>query len=1445
MLNIRTHQLKLMALLTAALLPLFSFGQDHFSYTPDGKVNYELSTERALLRFQESYSTQQRAEAFEKFSLLPEYRAELELDTPRVILAKLAEGATPGAVEEMLGQLRQMPGVELANPFLVHQDGTPMSYTSELVVGLKEPGHYSRLEAAAAEYGLRIKRADEYTPTIFFLETTPASTADALAVANLLAGSGAFAFAEPHFIRLNLNFTNDPLLYAQWAIENTGNWPGSTAGSDMRVSQAWGITTGSANIRVAVIDDGVDLFHQDLSPNLLSGYDATGQGSAGNALTVDGHGTACAGIIGAVGNNNEGIAGVAYDCRIIPVRAGRTEPGGTDAVYMDAWIANGINWAWQNGEADVLSNSYGGGSSASIINNAIDNAVNNGRGGMGCPVLFAAGNDNTGTVYYPASYPPCIAVGAMSFCDERKSNISCDGETTWGSNYGSALDVMAPGVKVTTTDLRGTYGFNNGSANFPFDSDYFGYFNGTSAACPNAAGVMALVLSANPSLTGDEARTILESTCNKVGDYFYTSDSDHPNGTWNNEMGYGCVNAHAAVQAAQGNTGGGLVMDTDITVDPNPVIQGQPATISFNIENTGSEPFNGAISVDLYDANTLDYLDELDIKNGLSLCAGCTFPSTLEYEAVINEPAGDYIIVVWALPAGGDWVEVGDGNFDNIIEVEVVTGGSLSVSPTTIDFGPAASEAQVNVTSNSSWNASVPPFWVLINGGSGNGNGSFTISCLQNTGPGNRNATVTVIGGGATRTVSVTQEALSLSASPSDISFGASANSEEVAVMANTNWVATASAPWLTVAGGSGSADGTFTINCQPNTGGARNATVTVTALSVTRTIDITQEGASASLSVSPPEMDFGPAAGSRQATVTANVGWTASTSAPWLSIIGGSGNGNSSFTVNCQENTGTAPRCAEVTVSGGGLAAAITVCQEGQPPEAPWAASPTGEDHTIILPDEFTGTVDGAPLEPGDLIGFFYEHNGELHCSNFVQWAGEGTSLAAFGNDANAPEKNGFSIGELFHIKVYRAVTDEEFDATGAYAPVGEGGIVSHTNAYANDGISMLLSLEASSATTLSIPLAQGWNMISSYVDPGQPEMLGLLSEIAEEVILIKNGRGQSAIPSQGINNIGDWQLVDGYKLKASHAVSLEVTGLQADPAATPIHLAEGWQMIAYLRNAPDAVEEQLADIEEQVDIIKDNDGRNYIPAYDINTLGNLAPAQGYKIKASGPATLYYTANGPENIPQQPVLAFTEHFVLGDGFNTGNNATLVFPTEAFAGWLSPQDEVGVFTQEGALCGAAVVREGNFAVTVWGDDPDTPEKEGMAPDEAYQLRAWQASEGQEYSLAATYDPGDGLYSEDDLEVVSELELVSSTGSIGVEQQHLSVFPNPADGHLWIQLPEGIEYLSIHGAHGRLLRKLEPSSAGKWKLETAGLPAGLIILRAWDGQRYWQARVFVL
>ncbi|MBW8051285.1 MAG: S8 family serine peptidase [Cytophagales bacterium] len=396
------------------------------------------------------------------------------------------------------------------------------------------------LEELAQQNNVEILGNNKFMPLWFTLSCSKHSAGNALDMANLFYETGLFVASEPDLmVDLLTGCVNDPHFNNQWGLKNTGQ-NGGTVGADINACQAWQTTTGSNNIVVAVLDRGIELNHPDM-PNMHPvSFDTESDTSPSQVLGR--HGTACAGIIGASSDNNLGVAGIAQNCPLMSISNNLDL-----SVDVAQELAAGFNFAWQNG-ASVISNSWGHDAyTSTLLDDAIDNALTQGRNGLGCVVVFITQNGNNSSVTYPAnSNPDILAVGALSPCEERKNPSSCDGEN-WGSNYGTELDIMAPGVLIPTTDRQGTNGYNTSSGT---SGDYTQTFGGTSAACPHVAGVAALILSVNPCLTGQQVRDIIEQTAQKVGSYSYVTTTGRPNGTWNNEMGYGLVDAFKAVNEA-------------------------------------------------------------------------------------------------------------------------------------------------------------------------------------------------------------------------------------------------------------------------------------------------------------------------------------------------------------------------------------------------------------------------------------------------------------------------------------------------------------------------------------------------------------------------------------------------------------------------------------------------------------------------------------------------------------------------------------------------------------------------------------------------------------------------------------------------------------------------------------------------------------------------------
>gem|GEM_PF-7095154 len=311
--------------------------------------------------------------------------------------------------------------------------------------------------------------------------------------------------AVPDWVTHASTTPNDPLFPNQWALHNTGQARTSqgqsigTPGLDLGMLTAWDLSPEARSPLVAVLDSGVDPNHPEFHERLLPGFNFLT--NLPGAVDDNGHGTAVASLLGALVDNQTGLAGLSRQVRILPLKVFNSIGMGSASA-----LANGLNYALQL-DMDVANFSGGmaqdyGPASAVIEAGRLE----------GMWVVAAAGNSGDNELEFPARHPLCVSVGAMSPCGEPKTAASCDGETWWASNTGTGLDLLAPGVRLTAAVMGGGY-----------RSD----FNGSSAACAYASGALALLRAADLTATLDEIESAVEETARDLGTPGYDLSSGH------------------------------------------------------------------------------------------------------------------------------------------------------------------------------------------------------------------------------------------------------------------------------------------------------------------------------------------------------------------------------------------------------------------------------------------------------------------------------------------------------------------------------------------------------------------------------------------------------------------------------------------------------------------------------------------------------------------------------------------------------------------------------------------------------------------------------------------------------------------------------------------------------------------------------------------------------
>jgi subtilisin family serine protease len=464
-------------------------------------------------------------------------------------------------------------------------------------------------------------------------------------VLSALQNNPSIEFAEPNYILSPNLIPDDPYYPSEWHL------------AKINAPAAWDVTVGTSNVVIAILDSGVDATHPDLSSLVIPGWNFYDNNS--DATDVNGHGTAVAGTAAASSNNSIGVAAVTWNPMLLPVRVTDTNGNGLISV-----IANGLTWAADQG-ARVANISFTVSTSPTVTSAA---QYFQSKGG----VLTAAAGNN-GLVYSSADNPYILTVSATDANDLI---------ATW-STTGSNIDLCAPGVGILTTARGGGYA----SA------------SGTSFAAPIVAGVAALVMSANPALSGTDVQDILKQNADDLG----TTG-------WDITYGYGRVNAYKAVLAAMAVTSTNTAPVVNISSPASGSVVSN--TVAVNIAATASQEIavvelllggvcvsSNSTSSAVFSWNTTDYTNGSYALQAIAYdLAGHAGTSAVVSVTVLNRASDTTPPLVGIARPASDSTLVG------AVSVQVTATDSLGVTNVEWYLNSALMGSSSSASASFSWN---------------------------------------------------------------------------------------------------------------------------------------------------------------------------------------------------------------------------------------------------------------------------------------------------------------------------------------------------------------------------------------------------------------------------------------------------------------------------------------------------------------------------------------------------------------------------------------------------------------------------------------------------------------------------------------------------------------------------------------------------------------------
>ena len=421
--------------------------------------------------------------------------------------------------------------------------------------------------------------------------------------------------------------------------------------------------------------------------------------------------------------------------------------------------------------------------------------------------------------------------------------------------------------------------------------------------------------------------------------------------------------------------------------------------------------------------------------------------------------------------------------------------------------------------------------------------------------------------------------------------------------------------------------------------------------------------------------------------------------------------------------------------------------------PSPTWHVENTGNSHSIML-TEFNPFIGEEPLVYGDFIGIFFNDNdGNLRCGGKTIWTGENNSLTAWGDDGFTPEKDGFTEGEILIWKVWKASQLESYTTIPTFSPNFNPGN------YVVNGMSVLLSLDINVNQTLNIPA--GWSMFSLNIILDDYNTSNILASIVDEIVLVKDFMGMAYLPEYNYNGIGDLNNTEGYQIKLESPQTLTLTGGYIYPENYPLYLPSGWSIVSYLRTEAASAASALAELNENSNLVlaKNYLGMAFLPEFNYNGIGNMAPGQGYQIKLNAPDTLIYLPNNTAYRMVHLPKVNAQTSLCKAPACTDNNMTVVIPYHAWVKLPSEDAEIIALDALGQLVGCAKYTSPVTVLTLWGDDEYTSKKDGMYVGEQPIFKILEHSKSKNLSIQ-NWSEGSDVYQVNAINVVSSVSALS-------------------------------------------------------------------------------------